>query len=415
MDRSLADLGGAFVNAAPERGVSLADLAGAYDPLTGMPATLSPHAQGKFNRIADALVGGLRDWIATPGRAMREGITTEQAADWAAPTALGMIGASRFPGAAPAEAVGATGGRLVQPEGIRAYHGSPHDFDKFDLSKIGTGEGAQAYGHGLYFAENPGVAESYRHNLGRDYDAMRVDGRVVEKPSPEFAAARLVHNYGEAPDVIAQRLSGGGDMFKDVRGVLESWGDKAPPIVPGRGRMYEVNINAKPDQFLDWDKPLAQQPDAFKQLAKERGYPAQYDPSLPGATGNPFSGVELPPARGAELYQGLVSELGPRPVVSDALKQAGIPGIRYLDQGSRGQKDWIARHPQGGTWEHPTEEAARAFIARNPEYTLETPKISSNYVVFNPGIIDILRKYGLAGAASTGALSAAASTSEPPR
>ena len=39
-------------------------------------------------------------------------------------------------------------------QGIRAYHGSPHDFDKFDLSKIGTGEGAQAYGHGLYFAEN---------------------------------------------------------------------------------------------------------------------------------------------------------------------------------------------------------------------------------------------------------------------
>ena len=35
-------------------------------------------------------------------------------------------------------------------QGIRAFHGSPHDFDAFDLSKIGTGEGAQAYGHGLY-------------------------------------------------------------------------------------------------------------------------------------------------------------------------------------------------------------------------------------------------------------------------
>jgi GNAT superfamily N-acetyltransferase len=32
--------------------------------------------------------------------------------------------------------------------GIRAYHGSPHDFERFDSSKIGTGEGAQAYGHG---------------------------------------------------------------------------------------------------------------------------------------------------------------------------------------------------------------------------------------------------------------------------
>jgi len=31
---------------------------------------------------------------------------------------------------------------------IRAYHGSPHDFERFDASKIGTGEGAQAYWHG---------------------------------------------------------------------------------------------------------------------------------------------------------------------------------------------------------------------------------------------------------------------------
>jgi hypothetical protein len=43
-------------------------------------------------------------------------------------------------------------------QGIRAYHSSPHDFDKFDLAKIGTGEGAQMYGHGLYFAENPAVS-----------------------------------------------------------------------------------------------------------------------------------------------------------------------------------------------------------------------------------------------------------------
>ncbi len=42
--------------------------------------------------------------------------------------------------------------------GIKAYHSSPYDFDKFDLKKIGTGEGAQVYGHGLYFAENPAVS-----------------------------------------------------------------------------------------------------------------------------------------------------------------------------------------------------------------------------------------------------------------
>ena len=40
------------------------------------------------------------------------------------------------------------------PVGATVWHGSPHKFDKFDSSKIGTGEGAQAYGHGLYFGGN---------------------------------------------------------------------------------------------------------------------------------------------------------------------------------------------------------------------------------------------------------------------
>ena len=61
--------------------------------------------------------------------------------------------------------MGTTAPGDVPPPGIVAYHGSPHSFDQFDTSKIGTGEGAQAYGHGLYFAGNEGVAQAYRKNL----------------------------------------------------------------------------------------------------------------------------------------------------------------------------------------------------------------------------------------------------------
>ena len=56
------------------------------------------------------------------------------------------------------------------PLGITAWHGSPHKFDKFDMSKIGTGEGAQAYGHGLYFADSPDVARSYLKANGSGND-----------------------------------------------------------------------------------------------------------------------------------------------------------------------------------------------------------------------------------------------------
>src|SRR5262247_219562 len=59
------------------------------------------------------------------------------------------------------------GGVAAAKKGIRAFHGSPHDFEKFSLSKIGTGEGAQAYGHGLYFAEREGTAKWYREQLSK--------------------------------------------------------------------------------------------------------------------------------------------------------------------------------------------------------------------------------------------------------
>lgn len=56
-----------------------------------------------------------------------------------------------------------------QPElfGLRRFHGTPQDFDHFDMSKIGTGEGAQAFGHGLYFAQSEKVAQHYRDALSQ--------------------------------------------------------------------------------------------------------------------------------------------------------------------------------------------------------------------------------------------------------
>src|SRR5690606_417991 len=49
-----------------------------------------------------------------------------------------------------------------------AYHGTPHNVDRFSLQKIGTGEGAQVYGWGLYFANKREVAESYQRDLAGD-------------------------------------------------------------------------------------------------------------------------------------------------------------------------------------------------------------------------------------------------------
>ena len=92
-------------------------------------------------------------------------------ADMALDTA-GPIGKVAAAGVAPLAMMAARGGDLAATRramgpmgkelGATVYHGSPHRFDKFDLSKIGTGEGAQKYGHGLYFADSRDVARSYQ-------------------------------------------------------------------------------------------------------------------------------------------------------------------------------------------------------------------------------------------------------------
>ena len=50
---------------------------------------------------------------------------------------------------------------------VDAWHGSPHKFEKFAMSKVGTGEGAQAFGHGLYFTSEKGVAKHYADKLAK--------------------------------------------------------------------------------------------------------------------------------------------------------------------------------------------------------------------------------------------------------
>jgi hypothetical protein len=60
---------------------------------------------------------------------------------------------------------------------IRGLHYSPYDFGRFDMSKIGTGEGAQAYGRGMYFAENRGTVGFYREALRFKAEGLTIGGK----------------------------------------------------------------------------------------------------------------------------------------------------------------------------------------------------------------------------------------------
>ena len=99
--------------------------------------------------------------------------------------------------------------------GITAFHGSPHKFSKFDMSKIGTGEGAQAYGHGLYFAENPKVAKDYKEKLGNLPNMIHYDGTpLINLPAGEKEALNQLERA--MPTFKGPKVGGGELGFSDA-------------------------------------------------------------------------------------------------------------------------------------------------------------------------------------------------------
>lgn len=193
--------------------------------------------------------------------------------------------------------------------GLTAYHGTPHKIlGKFDISKVGTGEGAQAYGHGMYFAENPEVAKAYRKQV--------------------LDANALNANSGKSYNTLQ-------DFFDDV--------------ASNKGNLYKVDI---PDEYipnmLDWDKPLASQNkqvlDALKKLddpyinkaittQPKLSKNGEYWEYMGNTYGSKSEALEdATPHRIITGYTGL----GKNPAeVSNALNSVGIKGVSYLDQGSR--------------------------------------------------------------------------------
>jgi len=265
-------------------------------------------------------------------------------------------------------------------KGIRAYHGSPHDFDRFDMSKIGTGEGAQAYGHGLYFAESEGVAKAYRDSLSGDNvearnffmggsvhpdidavsaaskDAIRAAAKI--HPDNVTRIARDIEDWimaGKKPETFLRYNEPPAGYEAAYAAALEPW--KGITYRKNKGSMYEVNIDADPADFLDWDAPLAGQSPSV-----QRAYRSVV-PNAGGMTSGPRFLSEAYPSNATPFTSAADRA---QAAATDRLRDAGIPGIKYLDAGSRGAGDG-----------------------------------SRNYVVFDDRLITILRKYGI-GALMTG-------------
>lgn len=308
-------------------------LTGDYDMAVPQMAT---EAMRAFQAPGKALQGGYGLAADSSGRVSYDGMA-EDAAGLAGMVTLGA-------GAVPRPA-----GALDM--GFRVFHGSPHDFDKFDMSKMGTGEGSQAYGRGLYFAENEGVAKSYQKGLaGVDvfHGKEPYNGAisVVEnRVDPKSYALSTVQNYGGVDEALdALRKSAGSDTpaerkrrYEDATGWLEE--NRADVHVRENGKIYEAEIDADTDDFFDWDKPLSEQPPKVQEALEASGL---LDETTRTMTGGDFYRDLAAHLRDLAIIRGdngATTLNASDDAAATMLRGAGVPGLRYLDQGSRNKGD----------------------------------------------------------------------------
>ena len=306
-------------------------------------------------------------------------------------------------------------------KGIKLFHGSPHDFPpvrelempdgavvyqhmddavpeganvikehplgRFDMSKIGTGEGAQAYGHGLYFAEREDISKWYRDRLtwnqGNSSPVLFIDGketplesiqdqtireelqRFVDAWDDDFSLSSKDIDIDEAMDNVIFEA-------KQERSSRYTTEDEYPEIdqrireaerlktigklkVVDSGRMYEVNIDAKPDELLDWDLPLDEQPENIRKALEKTDWYQYVEEGVYEAANNRGDNPY-----GMDLVRYL--EQDGAEDAANMMKEAGIKGIQYAD--------------------------AQTRFGKGPK--------TKNYVIFDPRLISIAKKYGIA-------------------
>lgn len=263
------------------------------------------------------------------------------------------------------------------------YHGSPYKFDKFTLDHIGSGEGAQAYGWGLYFAGDKQIAEFYRNALKPpveitdwSFGATRIkkngdyldysprDQTPQQQAKATLSEDLLIYENDIKDAFEADGIDGARNvMLRIVDDRINSAKEEWPEIVPhlkvsririetelvfraikDEGQLYEVDI-PNDGEYLIWDKPLSDQPDNIRKALEQAGFQdnkaavGEFDDALLAALQTEqVVGIPKQPAdpSGEKIYEKLIGLKGSDEAASKYLHSLGIQGIQYLDGSSRG-------------------------------------------------------------------------------
>lgn len=265
--------------------------------------------------------------------------------------------------------------------GIKAYHGSPVDFDEFSTDFLKTGEGVNAYGKGLYFTETEEIAKGYKNILSRQKEMREIykeNDKIKEKynkivykdPSAPGFYSNLKSNLSKEEQKKADSLLFESRKKLQKIAALEDNVEK-PKMFPGK--MYEVNIQAKRKELFDWNKTIGKQDTSIqdailkvlKQLSdkelkafidKTARYPSWTRDGVGGRNQLITDALVAAQDITGEVFLKQVNRISKSSnIVEDILLKEGVPGIRYND----------------------------GF------------KKNKNYVIFDARIIDISKKYGI--------------------
>jgi len=233
---------------------------------------------------------------------------------------------------------------------LTAYHGTPHRFaaternplGEFRASQIGSGEGSQAYGHGLYLAEAPGTAKSYQIQLARD---PRNSVNTVISNLPKNASSDDVmfelRKHSDLLDFqndsrlkndilkIIQNTNADGTVENEAIRAYNRTSSYLPPA--DKGAFYHVDLpDPMIEKMIHWDKPLSQQSKAVQEALKgiEKNLPSIPDFNL-------RKWMDTDPL--ASTWHNVINrDLGVgQPEIAALLQKKGIPGIQYFDATSR--------------------------------------------------------------------------------
>lgn len=420
-------------------------------------APLGSAIMDDLGNLGQGLLGTIRDTVQAPVNVLTGKVAPEDIAGEARNEA-GRLAGLGLGMPAPAGAL----------RSFSVWHGTPHTFEpvegnpfgEFSNTSIGSGEGAQAYGYGHYVAGNQGVATSYQKALSSSSRVTLDDKPVWDKlgaigddiynePEHVETAAKYLSDYKRHDDAVkamSQQIDinnaasassglsqGAADHLSNVTADLQDamqfmlqHGDRLK--VGDGGHLLQVKVKPDESELLDWDKPVVEQSPEIQAKLKAAGWaPNEHLESRWASSG-------------ADAYHFMEGLGDGDPVqASAALHEAGIPGIKYLDAGSRNIQDvwkykeqsiknvgddnevnhaiwYLSNYGGGGSTkvEHlladlkdrasdtsrPAisqyfEKAGQQIAANKQDFTYGPEKsATSNYVIFHPSNLHITARNG---------------------